>query len=281
MTSRSSVSAVVFSRNEADLLRDCLPRLTGFDDVLVCDMESTDDTVAVATEHHARVLAVPDVPVAERVRQRALDAVGSDWVLFVDADEHLPVGYRQALEPVLGIDGLAGVRLRYDNLAFGRQLRYSLQGSAKYALVRRTSTRYSETVPAHRPPEFDGPVMDAPADVPPILHVNFRTIAQTQEKVLRYAQSRADLTRRIDDPIALLRELARTTVFSGAWRDGRAGFAVAALHTMGQLSGSLVAAERDGSLTADLPRSRTRLLSAVERTQRALVAARDRLRPRR
>lgn len=278
MTSRSSVSAVVFSRNEADLLRDCLPRLTGFDDVLVCDMESTDDTVAVATEHGAGVLAVPDVPVAERVRQRALDAVSSDWVLFVDADEHLPVGYRQALESVLGIDGLAGVRLRYDNLAFGRQLRHSLQGSAKYALVRRTLTRYSETVPAHRPPEFDGPVMDAPAGVPPILHVNFRTIAQTQEKVLRYAASRADVTERIDDPIALLRELARTTVFSGAWRDGRAGFAVAALHTMGQLSGSLLAAERDGTLTADLPR--TRLLSAVERAQRAAVTVRDRLRPR-
>ena len=97
------------------------------------------------------------------------------------------------------------MRLRYDNLAFGRRLRHSLQGSAKYALVRRTLTRYSETVPAHRPPEFDGSVMDAPAGVPPILHANFRTVAQTQEKVLRYAESRADQAERIDDPIALLR----------------------------------------------------------------------------
>ena len=278
MTSPVSVSAVVFSRNEADLLRDCLPRLTGFDRVLVCDMASTDDTVRVAHEHGAEVIAVPDVPVAEQVRQQALDALDTDWVLFVDADEHLPTGYRATLDPVIADPGIAGVRLRYDNVAFGRLLRHSLQGSAKYALVHRTRTRYSATVPAHRPPEFDGPAIDAPATVPPILHLNFRSIDQTQEKVLRYAASRADTTVRIDDPIALLREFARTTVFSGVWRDGRAGFAVAALHTVGQLSGSLIAAEHDGTLLADLPRRRTRLLGAIESTQRAAVRTRDALR---
>lgn len=281
MTSRSSVSAVVYSRNEADLLRDCLPLLIGFDEVLVCDMGSTDDTAAVAAEHGARLVAVPDAPVVEQVRQRGMAAATTDWVLFVDADEHLPAGFRDTLHPLIDDADLAGVRLFYDNSAFGRMLRHSLQGSAKYALLRRGRAHYREPALAHVPPVFDGPVADAPGSVPPIAHLNFRGIAQTQEKLLRYAANHPGQRARIDDPIALLRELVRATVFSGAWRDGRAGFAVAALHTFGQLSGSLIAAERDGSLLDDLPPRRTRALALAERAQRALVSARDTLRRRR
>ncbi|HEY0188878.1 MAG TPA: glycosyltransferase [Cellulomonas sp.] len=276
MTPPATVSAVVYSRDEADLLRDCLPLLADFDEVVVCDMGSTDDTVAVAEAHGARVVPVPDAPVVEEVRQRGLDAARSDWVLFVDADEHLPAGYRAAVQPVLdGPADVVAIRLRYDNAAFGRLLRHSLQGSAKLALLRRGRAQYAEPALAHVPPVLDGRAVDAPPDVPAIAHLNFRTIDQTTEKILRYAANNPDRFVRIDDPVALLRELARSTVFSGAWRDGRAGFAVAALHTVGQLSGSLVLAERSGTLTADLPARTTRLLRTVEGAQHAAVATRD------
>ncbi|GEL45823.1 glycosyltransferase [Cellulomonas hominis] len=276
MTPPSTVSAVVYSRDEADLLRDCLPRLAGFDEVLVCDMASTDDTVAVAAAHGARVVPVPDVPVVEQVRQRGLDAATSDWVLFVDADEHLPAGFRAALQPVLdGPSDVAGVRLRYDNVAFGRLLEHSLQGSAKYALLRRGRAHYAEPALAHVPPVLDGRGIDAPASVPGIAHLNFRSVEQTTEKILRYAANNPGRFTRVDDPVALLRELLRSTVFGGAWRDGRAGFAVAALHTFGHLYGSLLEAERAGVLARDVPPRSARLLGAVEGVQRAAVAARD------
>lgn len=281
MTPPSTVSAVVYSRNEADLLRDCLPRLADFDEVVVCDMGSTDDTVAVAAEHGARVVPVPDAPVVEQVRQRGIDAVTTDWVLFVDADEHLPAGYRAALQPVLdGPEDVAGVRVRFDNVAFGRMLGHSLQGSAKYALLRRGRARYAEPALAHVPPVLDGRGVDAPPSVPAIAHLNFRSVAQTTEKIVRYADNNPARFTRLDDPVLLVRELLRSTVFSGAWRDGRAGFAVAALHTFGHLYGSLLEAERTGALGGDLPPRTTRLLGAVAGTQRAAVAARDGLRRR-
>ncbi|WP_454051187.1 glycosyltransferase [Cellulomonas sp. Marseille-Q8402] len=279
MTPPSTVSAVVYSRNEADLLRDCLPRLAGFDEVLVCDMGSVDDTVAVAEAHGARVVAVPDAPVVEQVRQRGLDAATTDWVLFVDADEHVPAGFRAALQPVLdGPDDVAGVRIRFDNVAFGRMLEHSLQGSAKFALLRRGRAHYAEPALAHVPPVLDGRGVDAPASVPAVAHLNFRSVAQTTEKIVRYADNNPARFTRLDDPVLLVRELLRSTVFSGAWRDGRAGFAVAALHTFGHLYGSLLEAERAGTLTRDLPPRTTRLAGAASGAQRAAVAARDGLR---
>ncbi len=276
MTPPRTVSAVVYSRNEADLLAACLPRLADFDEVLVCDMGSTDGTRQVAQDWGARVVPVPDAPVVEEVRQRGLEAATCDWVLFVDADELLPRGYRAALAPVLdGPDDVVAVRLRYDNEAFGRPLRYSLQGSAKYALLRRGRARYAEPALAHVPPQLDGRGVDAPPAVPPIAHLNFRTVEQTTEKVLRYAANHPDRLPPVDGPLSLLRELVRSTVVSGVWRDGRAGFAVAALHTFGQLYASLLRQEQAGELTQDLPATQTRWLRAATATQRGLVAARD------
>jgi hypothetical protein len=276
MTPPTTVSAVVYSRNEADLLRDCLPLLAGFDEVVVCDMGSTDDTVAVAAAHGARVVPVPDAPVVEQVRQLGLDAATSDWVLFVDADELVPAGFRAALAPVLdGAGDAAGVLVRYDNVAFGRMLEHSLRGSAKYALLRRGRARYAEPALAHVPPVLDGRALPAPPGLPPLHHLNFRSVAQTTEKIVRYADNNPGRFTRLDDPVLLLREVLRSTVFSGAWRDGRAGFAVAALHTFGHLYGSLLEAERSGTLTQDLPARTTRLLGAVAAGQRAAVRARD------
>lgn len=276
MTSPSTVSAVVYSRNEADLLAACLPRLADFDEVLVCDMGSTDGTVQAAQEWGARVVPVPDAPVVEEVRQLGLDAATSDWVLFVDADELLPPGYRATLQPVLdGPADVVAVRLPYDNEAFGRPLWFSLQGSAKFALLRRGRARYAEPALAHVPPQLDGRGIDAPATVPAIAHLNFRTVEQTTEKVLRYAANHPDRFPVIDGPVALLRELVRSTVFSGVWRDGRAGFAVASLHTFGQLYASLLRQERAGELAADLPAAQTRRLRVATAAQRGLVQARD------
>jgi len=276
MGRQSTVSAVVYSRNEADLLPDCLAAVQDFDEVLVCDMQSTDATRAVAESFGARVVPVPDAPVVEEVRQLGLEASTSDWVLFVDADEHLPAGFRDAVQTVIdGEPTLAAVRLRYANVAFGVPLEHTLQGSAKYALVRVGRTRYDVPARAHVPPHFDGGVVDAPESVPEIPHLNFRTVEQSVEKILRYAANVPARDSRVDGPFALVRELARTTVFSGVWRDGRAGFAVVALHVFGRFYSNLLAAEEAGELDDRFGRETERRLGFAAGTHRALLGIRD------
>lgn len=272
----ATISAVVYSRDEAHLLAQCLPRLTDFDEVVVCDMASSDGTRSVAARWGARVVAVPDAPVVEEVRQLGLEAATGDWVLFVDADEHLPAGFRNALGAVLdSFPEVAAVRLRYDNEAFGRRLAHTLQGSAKLALLRRGAVHYEVPARAHVPPRVDGVALDAPAWVPAIAHLNFRGVEQTTEKILRYAANDPARGVRLGDPVALVRELLRATVFNGAWRDGRAGFAVGALHVFGQLYATLLQAERDGTLDARFAVADERRLARLTSAHGSAVTARD------
>ena len=53
------ISAIVHTRNEECHLPDCLATLAWADEIIVCDMESTDNTVEIARQHGALVLHHP------------------------------------------------------------------------------------------------------------------------------------------------------------------------------------------------------------------------------
>ncbi|NNC11869.1 glycosyltransferase [Planctomonas sp. JC2975] len=275
-----TVAAVVYSRNEADLLPPCLAALTGFDEVIVCDMQSTDDTVGVAERAGARVVEVPDARVIEEVRQRGLDAAGTSWVMFVDADEILPPGFSAHVRRMIASadsDGTVAYRLPYANVAFGRPLHSTLVGSAKYSLMSRSGVRFPTPGRAHVPPDFDGPVKDAPPSVPQILHLNFRGAEQTVEKTLRYSPDVAGESSLLT-PTGLIRALLRATVFSRVWADGYAGVAVATATVFGRWYAALLRAERAGILGDDLPARELRRLSSASRWQEAAIRSRETVR---
>jgi glycosyltransferase involved in cell wall biosynthesis len=81
---------MVSSHNEARLLERCLASLAFCDELLVIDIESDDDTAAVAEAHGARVLQHEWVPIAERARMELVDEASHDWLLFMDPDEVMP-----------------------------------------------------------------------------------------------------------------------------------------------------------------------------------------------
>ncbi|WP_022900950.1 glycosyltransferase [Humibacter albus] len=272
-----AIAAVVFSLNEASLLPACLERLSDFPQLIVCDMHSEDETVEVAQKYGATVVEVPRVPIAEQVRQFGLDAAKTPWVLMVDADEYVPEGfYGRLVDYLAEHPELAAVSLRYDNLSFGRHVPHSLANSRKYALVRTSATRYPSTESRpHQHPRFDGEVADAPDDIPEIVHDNFRTVDQSLEKMLRYGRNSNGEVELLASPFAVPRLFVRGLIFSGSWRDGRAGLVLTMLNLMGRLYGAALAWERAGYPDSGWSKAQTRTLRMVTGTQRRLVRARD------
>lgn len=276
---RPTIAFIAYSRDEADLLEGCLERAVGFDEVIVCDMESTDATAEVAARFGARRVPVPDARVIESVRQLGLAAATATWVLFVDADERLPAGFADRLRSLLSSvpSDVAAVRLRYRNVAFGRPLRHTLTGMRKCALLDRVRTQYPEEARAHQEPAIDGTRIDAPDDIPPVLHLSFRTLDQSIEKYLRYAHD-LEAPATLSSPIGALRAIARATIFGGTWRDGRAGFAVSFLDAVGFVYAALLESERRGELADPFDEHTSRPLALLTGAHKALTDARAKLR---
>lgn len=83
------ISVVINTYNASKYLARVLDTVKSFDEIVVCDMESTDNTIAIAHEYGCRIVTFPkaDHKSAEPARTFAIQSATSDWVLVVDADE--------------------------------------------------------------------------------------------------------------------------------------------------------------------------------------------------
>ena len=85
-----TVAAAMIVLDEERFLGGCLESLAGVvDDIIVVDTGSRDRSVEIAAGFGARILRHEWAGDFAAARNRALDAVGCDWVLYIDADERL------------------------------------------------------------------------------------------------------------------------------------------------------------------------------------------------
>src|SRR5690606_32671020 len=84
------ISACLIVKNETDHIEDVLDTLFGFDEIIVCDTGSTDDTVELAFKHTDHVFTdyVWNDNFAE-ARNHANSKATGDWIFTIDADEFL------------------------------------------------------------------------------------------------------------------------------------------------------------------------------------------------
>jgi glycosyltransferase involved in cell wall biosynthesis len=81
-----TISLIVITRDEEQLIGQCLASASFCDELIVVDSNSTDRTVEIATGLGAKVFTQPFTNYV-RQKQIALDHATSEWVLLLDADE--------------------------------------------------------------------------------------------------------------------------------------------------------------------------------------------------
>ena len=114
------------------------------------DVESSDDTAAVAEAHGARVVRHPYVPIAEAARVTVAPQARHDWLLVVDPDEEVPPALARevaALLPTLE-DDVAAVDAPRQYYFAGRPLRGTVWGgpNKRRLLVRRSAVTLTPAI---------------------------------------------------------------------------------------------------------------------------------------
>lgn len=144
------LSAIVTSRNEGRLLDGCLDAIAFCDELIVIDVESEDDTVAVAEAHGARVVRHPYVLIAEAARVTVAPQARHDWILVVDPDETVPRALADEIATLLPAipSDVAAVDAPRQYYFAGRRLRGTVWGGAnkRRLLVRRSSVTLTPAI---------------------------------------------------------------------------------------------------------------------------------------
>ena len=118
----SRISVVINTYNASQHLEKVLQSVRDFDEIVVCDMESTDDTREIAAHYGCKIVTFPKAnhKSAEPARTFAIQSASSEWVLVVDADELVTPELRRVLYKVVKApDGPAGYYIPRQNMFLG------------------------------------------------------------------------------------------------------------------------------------------------------------------
>jgi glycosyltransferase involved in cell wall biosynthesis len=240
MTTRpTTLSAIVITRNEAQNLEDCLASLKGWvHEIVVVDSHSSDDTVAIAKRHGAKVSQPEGWPGFGPQKNRALALATCDWVLSIDADERVPPELAHEIQDVVlrnpemtaydipRLSWYCGKFMRHGGWYPDHVLRLFKRGEASFSqdlVHEKVITQATVRTLQH-----------------PLKHFSFRTFSQVLDKVDRYSTASAEQLYARGKTSSLgkavghgLWAFIRTYVFKAAWRDGPHGFALAVSNAEG------------------------------------------------
>lgn len=81
-----NASIIIATNNSQDTLCNTLEGLKDFDEIIVVDTHSTDDTIEIAKEYKTKIIFCDKFDLSNSLNQAILEAQ-NDWIVFIEDDE--------------------------------------------------------------------------------------------------------------------------------------------------------------------------------------------------
>lgn len=117
------ISVVINTYNAEKHLATVLESTKDFDEVVICDMHSTDNTIAIAQKYGCKIVYCERYPYVEPARNFAIAQATHNWVLVIDADETVPEKLKSYLYQLAEKPELGGVYISFKNYFIDKFMR--------------------------------------------------------------------------------------------------------------------------------------------------------------
>jgi len=182
------LSAVLITHNAGALIERCLASVAFADEILLVDSGSSDDTLAIAERHGARVVQHAWLGFGPQ-KQFAVESAANDWVLCLDADEQVSDALKKSIVDALRAPSAEAYQFARRNRFLGRWLSHG-EGYPDWSvrLYHRAHARWSDD-PVHEKVVVDGAVEKLTGD---LLHDSAESLHRYLEKQNRYTSLQAE-----------------------------------------------------------------------------------------
>ncbi len=178
---QQELTAVILTLNEASHITNCIQSLAWANRILVFDSYSQDDTAVLAQVAGAELIQSKFENYAQQ-RNAALDAVHTDWVFFVDADERGTPELGAEIRQVMANRPERGWYVPRHNYIFGQLTRGAgWFPDHQLRLFKHGCVRYER--PVHEIAVVAGEIGYLQQ---PLIHYNYRDVAHFQAKQRAY-----------------------------------------------------------------------------------------------
>lgn len=232
--SKIPVSVAIVTKNEARNIEDALESVKDFDDIVVVDAFSGDNTAEICRKYTDRVYGHEWQGFAAQ-KQAAIDHAKHDWVLILDADERVTPELKQEITEKITEKSLSGFYIPRKNFFLGKWIRHSGWWPDNTLRLFRKDVSKMEPRAVHEKVNVKGPVGHI---IAPFEHYTYRTLSDYIGKMDNYASlSALELENRgfissfmsmLFSPMAVF---IKMFLVRQGFRDGIHGFVLAVLYS--------------------------------------------------
>lgn len=188
----NKISVVINTFSEESNISQAIKSVRWADEVIVCDMYSTDKTVQIAEKLGAKVVYHKYTGYVEPARNYAISCCSGEWILILDADEQIPASLGQLLGQIVSKELAANfVEIPRKNLIFGKWMKASMWWPDYHIrFFRKGAVTWRDEI--HSKPLTVGVGMNLPAESRwAILHQNYDSVGAFIERMNRYTAIQA------------------------------------------------------------------------------------------
>ncbi|MDQ5951203.1 MAG: hypothetical protein QG639_480, partial [Patescibacteria group bacterium] len=194
--SRPSITAVIISKNEEDMIVSCLDCLQWCDEILVIDNGSTDSTADLAEKKGAKVVSFKHSSFS-RVRSEALKIVGTDGLVYIDADERVTPELAKEIQVQLETSDNVALAFCRTNYFFGEKFEFGgwQNDVVTRAFKKSALSGWKGTI--HETPTFTGSAKTLSF---PLIHFSHRNVISGLYKTASWTPMEAELFIKANEP---------------------------------------------------------------------------------
>jgi len=254
------ISVVINTLNNEEEVSRAISSVKGLaDEVVVCDMESSDKTVDVAKKLGAKVYNHKKEKYVELVRNFMVSKVEdgersrTNWILILDPDEEITSKLSSKLKEIIKHPQADYFRIPRKNIIFGKWIKHTnWWPDYNVRFFKKGFVSWNEVI--HSVPMTQGKGIDLPEkEEYAIIHKSYKTISNYFEKILRYTDAQRDNLLNagyvfswkdlIKKPLA---EFLSRYFASEGYKDGVHGLALSLLQSFSELTLYLKVWEKQG-----------------------------------
>lgn len=240
MSTKSSITAIIVTKNEENMIVNCLETLRWCDEWLVIDSGSTDATIELAETAGARVINYSH-PSMAKIRNEGLKRVKTDWLFYIDADERVtPTLAREIMVLIETQPQTAALRMARQNIQYGKVFEHGGWNQDAVTRIFRKNALEEWFGDIHESPRFNGELQELKT---PLIHLTHRNTVDGLKKTTAWTPIEADLLFKARHPrvtlITILRkgvmEFLRRAFFKGGYKDGMEGMVEAVVQGINRM----------------------------------------------
>lgn len=150
------ISVVINTLNAEKHLREVLESVKEFDEIIICDMYSEDNTAKITEEYNAKIILHERTGFVEPARNFAISQAKNEWVLLLDADETVNSDLKNYLiENASKNSDIACFAIPRKNYFLGKLMR-SAYPDYVYRFFKKDKVFWPEFI--HSAPKIDGKI---------------------------------------------------------------------------------------------------------------------------